>query len=154
MILSYSTIAKATALLAIFASGGYLMHQYATAKEEAANLRQDLTVLRSSVEILEDNLNESNQRLGKLQEVEAAATKLRADVGSLRKSIAVTKTYSLTSPEACDRSVTTLGEVFGECTEQYSEVARKAELLRNEVDSFEGWAKILPLPALGQEQGN
>lgn len=73
----------------------------------------------------------------------AAAGKLTRDVAGLRKSVEELKSSSKDSIQACNRSLAATGEVFGECTERYSEVAAKAERLKTDLIATDKHADVL-----------
>lgn len=80
----------------------------------------------------------------------------------LRKSINSLQARTSNSLEACNRSYSLAGELLGTCGDRYSDVARKAELLKQDAIALDKDSDMLrglvsglkPLGTLGTPNGN
>lgn len=133
----------AIALAVSFLVGGAVVYSYFDTKQENSELREKVEELEAVNNAQDKSGEVKNDQTEAITKTAAATGKLNRDVAGLRKSVEQLKAESKDSIETCNRSLTVAGEVFGECTERYSEVAAKAERMKIDLTAMDKHAGIL-----------
>lgn len=123
--------------------GAFVVYNYYDNKEEAKKLNDKVVTLESSNKAQAasgENKDEHAETIGKIA---ADTGQLTNDVAGLRKSIKQLQARGSNSVEACNRALSVTGELLGECTAEYTEVAAKAERLKADVKALDKHVDIL-----------
>lgn len=130
-------------LAVVTATVGGMVWKYNSTVTENEKLKNRVQVLEPIVEAHVESGEVKDEQTEGNRKAEAAAAKLSADVAKLRKSVDGLKKPASDSIETCNRSLSAAGEVLGECTVRYTEVARKAELLQVDLTAMDKHADLL-----------
>lgn len=84
-----------------------------------------------------------NDQTEAIRKVEVVADRLRSDLAGLRKSLEQNKKSSANSLETCNRSLSVAGGVLEECGIRYLDVAKKAELVKVDLQAMDAHATVL-----------
>lgn len=138
------SIATDIAIVAVvLAVGGGAAWKYNSVSDENEKLKARVQVLEPIVEAHVESGEIKNDQTEGIRKAESSSAKLYTDVARLRKSVEDLKKSSTDSLKTCNKSLTVAGEVFGECAERYTEVARKAELLQVDLQAMDKHAGLL-----------
>lgn len=124
-------------------TGTIMYNEYTGLKKKV----EELEAKNNTAVVVNDAQSQSgevkNEQTTAITAAVTATRKLDRDVAGLRKSVEKLKAESKDSLETCNRSLSAAGEVFGECTERYSEVAGKAERLKTDLIAVDKHSDIL-----------